>query len=154
MGKLMKVLLKKRITVTPENEKTNIFLPFTVEDSFTRLEIDYSYSPKDLEDEEKNRVLIKENLIRDGWEEIAEKGDFREFMPLKNLITLSLDSPKGYIGAAHRQAAIQHHEISEDFSSVGFDRVKIIKGGWVLALNLHAVVTDECNCEIEVRGYE
>ena len=154
MGKLMKVLLKKTVTVTPENEKTNIHLPFDVDGDFERLEIDYSYSPKILEDEEKSRVLIKENLIRDGWDEIAEKGDYKAFMPLKNLITLSLDSPGGYVGAAHRQADVQHHEISEAFASVGFDRVKITAGKWTLALNLHAVVTDECNCEIEVRGYE
>ena len=151
MGKLMKILLKKSISVTPENEKTNIFLPFTVEDSLKKLEIDYSYSPKELLDEEKNIRLVKENLQRDGFE---DTGDYSEFIPLKNLITLSLDSPEGYVGAAHRQAATQHHEISEDFASVGFDRVKIIKGEWILALNLHAVVTDECNCEIEVRGYE
>lgn len=151
MGKLMKVLLKKSVTVTPKDEKTNIFLPFTVEDSLKRLEIDYSYSPKELEDEEKSIRLVKENLQRDGYE---DTGDYKEFMPLKNLITLSLNSPEGYVGAAHRQAAIQHHEISEDFASVGFDRVKITAGEWKLALNLHAVVTDEAYCEIEVRGYE
>lgn len=151
MGKLMKVLLKKSVTVTPKDEKTNIFLPFTVEDSLKRLEIDYSYSPKELEDEEKSIRLVKENLQRDGYE---DTGAYKEFMPLKNLITLSLNSPEGYVGAAHRQASQQHHEISEEFASVGFDRVKITAGEWKLALNLHAVVTDECNCEIEVRGYE
>ena len=151
MGKLMKILLKKSITVTPENEKTNIFLPFVVEGGFSSLTIDYSYSPKVLEDEEKSISLVKENLLRDGYE---DKGDYGQFLPLKNLITLSLDSPEGYVGAAHRQASIQHHEISEDSASVGFDRVKITKGEWVLALNLHAVVTDECRCEIEVKGYE
>ena len=151
MGKLMRVLLKKSITVTPENEKTNIFLPFTVDDGLQKLEIDYRYSPKELSDEEKSIRLVKENLLRDGYE---DTGDYRQFLPLKNLITLSLDSPEGYVGAAHRQASIQHHEISEDSASVGFDRVKITKGEWVLALNLHAVVTDECTCEIEVKGYE
>ncbi len=150
----MKVLLKKSIRVTPEDEKTNIFIPFSVPEGCGKIEIDYSYSPKDLENEEKSIVLIKENLIRDGWDEIAEKGDYKEFMPLKNLITLSLDSPEGYVGAAHRQAATQHHEISENFSSVGFDRVKIAAGEWILALNLHAVVTDECVCEIEVSADE
>lgn len=154
MGKLMKLLLKKSITVTLQQEKTNIFLPFTVEEGYKKLEIDYKYSPKELADEEKSAVLIKENLLRDGWDEIAQKGDYSRFMPLKNLITLSLDSPDGYVGAAHRQASVQHHEISETFSDVGFDRVKIAVGEWVLALNLHAVVTDECVCEIEVRAYE
>ena len=150
----MKILLKKSIRVSPKEEKTNIFIPFSVPESIEKIEIDYSYSPKDLEDEKRSRVLIKENLIRDGWDEIAQKGDYKEFMPLKNLITLSVDSPEGYVGAAHRQAPQQHHEISEKFASVGFDKLKITAGEWTLALNLHAVVTDEVCCEIEVRGYE
>lgn len=147
----MKVLIKKSITVTPENEKTNIFLPFNVGEGFRSITIDYSYSPKLLEDEKKSIRLVKENLLRDGYE---DRGNYRQYMPLKNLITLSLDSPAGYVGAAHRQADIQHHEISEEVASVGFDKTKIIAGEWVLALNLHAVVTDECRCEIEVKGYE
>ncbi len=147
----MRVLLKKSIRVTPEDEKTNIFIPFSVPEGCGKIEIDYSYSPKVLEDEEKSILLVKENLLRDGYE---DKGDYRQYLPLKNLITLSLDSPAGYVGAAHRQADIQHHEISKEFASVGFDKTEILAGEWVLALNLHAVVTDECRCEIEVKGYE
>ncbi|MBR3815307.1 MAG: hypothetical protein IKJ27_01125 [Clostridia bacterium] len=151
---LMKILLNKTVTVTPENERTNIFLPFAVPSGVKKLIIDYSYSPKELTDREKCEALIKENLIRDCGEQWTEYTDYGEFMPLKNLITLSLDSPEGYVGAAHRQAATQHHEIGEEFASVGFDKVKISAGEWVLTLNLHAVVTDECVCEIEVKGYE
>lgn len=154
MGKLMGTLIKKTIRVTPLDEKTNIKVPFTVPEGLTRLSIDYSYSPKELTDREKCEALIKENLIRDCGEQWTEYTDYGEFMPLKNLITLSLDSPEGYVGAAHRQAATQHHEIDEDFASVGFNKVKISAGEWVLTLNLHAVVTDECVCEIEVKGYE
>ena len=80
MEKLMKVLLKKSVTVTPKDEKTNIFLPFTVEDSLKRLEIDYSYSPKELEDEEKSIRLVKENLQRDGY---VIQGITRSLCPLR-----------------------------------------------------------------------
>lgn len=151
MEKLMITLIKKTICVTPDDEKSNIKVPFTVPEEFSKLVIDYSYSPKELEYGEKSIRLVRENLARDGYE---DTGDYSEFMPLKNLITLSLDSPKGYVGAAHRQAPKQSHEISAAFSSVGFDKTEIHAGEWILTLNLHAVVTDKCVCEIEVKGYE
>lgn len=153
MGKLM-LLLKKTVEVTPENEKTNIPLSFTLPEGMQKLVIDYFYSPKELTDKASCEVLIKENILRDAGDEADEYTDYDEYMPLKNLITLSLSSPKGYIGAAHRQAQKQHHEISEDFASVGFDKTEITAGEWVLQLNLHAVVTDKCSCEIEVSAYE
>ncbi len=154
MGRLMKALIKKTIRATPSDQKTNIGLAFTVPEGISALEIEYSYSPKELEDRKKSLFLIKENLMRDCGDEWTEYEDYGEFLPLKNLITLSLDSPAGYIGAAHRQAPVQKHRISPSFSSVGFVKAQILPGEWVLTLNLHAVVTDECLCEIEVKGCE
>lgn len=148
----MTVLLEKKLVLTPENEKTNVPLSFFVEEEFKTLEIQYSYSPKILTDEEKSEKLIKENIRRDARKNYIDYPSWQSFMPLKNLITLSLDSPCGYIGAAHRQAENQYHTISEDFSSVGFVRTKILKGQWVLTLNVHAIVTEEAECIVQVKG--
>lgn len=145
---------KYRVTALKNQSKTNISVPFNVPKGINRLVIEYSYFPKELEDKEEAYRQIKENLIRDCGDDWTEYTDFEEFMPLKNLITLSLDSPVGYVGAAHRQAQKQSHEISASFSSVGFDKTEIYEGQWILTLNLHAVVTDVCSCEFEVRGYE
>lgn len=147
----MKFHQKHRLVVLKSHSKTNVSIPFEIPQGLQKLVIDYSYSPKELDDEKESIRLVKENLLRDGYE---DTGDYGEYLPLKNLITLSLDSPKGYVGAAHRQAPIQSHEISASFSSVGFVKTEIYEGEWVLTLNLHAVVTDQCTCEIEVMGYE
>ena len=145
----MKTVLEKRIRLTPENEKTNILLPFAVEKS-DKMIISYSYSPKHLGDSQRARELIEENLLRDTHGDRDLYPDYREFLPLCNLVTLSLDSPYGYMGAAHRQDSQQKHIISEDFSSVGFVRGKIEEGEWILYLNVHDLVTEECICEIKV----
>lgn len=148
----MKILSEKEIVLTAENEKTNILIPFSVEEESERLIITYSYSPKELGDSESAKALIEENLLRDTHGGRNFYPDYKEYLPLKNLVTLSLNSPEKYMGAAHRQDREQRHIISEDFSSVGFLKGKIIKGQWTLYLNVHAVVTENCLCKIKIEA--
>ncbi len=62
------------------------------------MKIEFSYSPKNLDDEEKAHKYID-----DGFEKYApepyRKGykPWYEYLPVKNLLTVSLDSPDGYI---------------------------------------------------------
>ena len=148
----MAVIFEKTVVLAPGNEKTNVPLDFFVEDDFEKLEIFYSYSPKILEDKEKSKALIEENIIRDAGENYIDYPSWEAFMPLKNLITLSLDSPSAYVGAAHRQADSQHHIISKAFSSVGFEKTEIEKGKWTLTLNVHALITDKVDCSVRIEG--
>lgn len=148
----MTLLLNEKITLNSSYEKINVPLTFLVNESFEKLQITYSYSPKILLNEEKSKELIEENIRKDAGENFADYPSWQEFMPLKNLITLSLDSPKGYVGAAHRHSENQHHIISREFSSVGFEKTDIVKGQWVLTLNVHALVTKKAECFIKVEG--
>ena len=68
----MKTLLEKQIKLTPEDEKTNVIVPFETDKAYKKLFISYSYCPKLLEDREKAEKLIEENLIRDAGDD-AEK---------------------------------------------------------------------------------
>ncbi len=151
---MMKLHQKHRLIVLRNHSKMNIPISFQVPKGINKLVIELSYFPKELEDREENLRLIKENLIRDAGEHWQEYTDYGEFMPLKNLITVSLDSPVGYVGAAHRQSPDQSHKISAEFASPGFDKTEIYEGEWTLTFNLHAVVTEQCICEIGVMGYE
>ena len=148
----MEALIDKKIILTPADEKTNILVPFTVTKDYEKLVIDYTYSPKELGDCPKAMELIEENLRKDTGEDRPLYPDYKEFLPLKNLVTLSLDGPEGYIGAAHRQDDVQHHIISHDFSSRGFQKSEIRKGEWLVYLNVHALVTDECECILKIQG--
>ena len=148
----MKTLLEKEIILTPENEKTNILLPFIVEEESEKLRITYSYSPKELGDCERAKELIEKNLENDTHGDRHLYPDYKVYLPLKNLVTLSLNSPSRYMGAAHRQDKDQCHIISEDFSSVGFLKGKIEKGQWTLYLNVHALVTENCICKVKIEA--
>lgn len=148
-----KIVLKETQTyLRPEDEKSTRYIPFVVPEGADKLFITYSYAPKILEDKEKSYELIKENILRDAEDDFDKYTDYEEFMPLKNLVTLALDSPEGYRGAAHRQADSQYHEIGEDFASVGFLKSKIIAGQWSLILHVHALVTEICTCNIKIEA--
>lgn len=146
------ILKKTEIRLEKSDGKTTKHIPFSVAEGVKKLIITYSYSPKILEDKEKSYELIKENIIRDGGENVEGYKDYEQFLPLKNLVTLSLFSPEGFRGAAHRQAESQLHEISEEAASYGFLKGKITKGQWELCLNVHAIVTESCDCIIKIEG--
>ena len=148
----MEVIYEKNLILTPENEKTNVPLEFFVEGDFSKLEIFYEYTPKILEDREKSLILIDENIRRDAGENYSEYTSREEYLPLKNHVTVSLDSPSDYVGAAHRHGNRQHLIISEDFSSVGFEKSRIEKGKWTLTLNVHALITDKVDCSVRIEG--
>lgn len=135
------LIFEKAGRILPEQDKTNIPLEFKVPNGIEKLIIDYEYAPKLLEDEVKATKLLQKSIEK--YLEPEYKAEPKDFMPVKNLITLSLDENRKYRGAAHRQANRQHHEISESFASVGFEKGEITSGEWTLVLNVHC-----CACEI------
>lgn len=149
----MKTLLDMRVHITPDMEKTNIPLPFCVPQSAEKLCITYSYAPKELSGAA-GEAIAEACLLRDTGEFREEYPAAEAFLPLKNLITLSLDDPYGYRGAAHRQAPQQVHILTESEASPGFYAGAVSAGDWKLTLNVHALVTEFCDCEIKVEVEE
>ncbi len=148
------VVYEKELTLSPKDEKTNISLPFTVPAGSRIMYINFTYSPKLLDDRERAKKLITECLIRDGEGENADK--WEKYLPLVNLVTLSLYSPEGFVGAAHRHNSKQNLVISGGVASKGFFPCEIKAGQWKLMLNVHAIVSESCECKIQIktRGYE
>ncbi len=146
------LLLEKEFEVFPENEKTNISFSFAVPDDIKSLRFVFGYSPKVLYDNERAKVLIENNIKKDAGEYADEYPSWEEFLPLKNLITLSVDDEEGYRGCAHRQAEYMEHIISENFASPGFNKGKIKSGQWRAVLNIHGVVTEKIDCKLKVEA--
>ncbi len=149
----MVVVLEKKLTLHPEDEKTNVSLPFTVPEDSKYMYIDFSYFPKILDDKERTKQLVTECLIRDGEGESVY--DPKKYPFLLNLVTITLYGPEGFAGAAHRQDAKQNIVIGGSVATKGFFPRKIKAGQWTLTLNVHALVTESCECTITVktRGY-
>ena len=147
----MKTLLETDVHLLRACEKTNVILPFTVPENTTLLRISYSYAPKTL-DGEAARPLIEACLRRDAGEFAAQYPDWTHFLPLKNLVTVSLDDPNGFRGCAHRQADMQTHILSAAEASPGFLSGDLPAGEWRLTLNVHALVTKICDCRIRIEA--
>lgn len=132
------ILLEKTGIVTPKDDKTNIFFDFDVPYGVEKIIIDYNYSPKTVENKAEVLALIEKKMNLYGAGGAAE-----DYLPVKNLITLSLNDENGYRGAAHRQADSQHHEIGENYAAAGFIKGKIENGTWQIAMNVHC-----CACNV------
>ena len=128
----MKTLLRAETVLTPESSRHNLYFPFEVPEGVKKLKIAFSYTPKYLSDEARTEALIEEGFQKYILPE--DRGAMAELRtsirPLVNLVTISLDSPRGYTGAAHRQASEQLHFIGEGISSPGFEDMPVTPGTW------------------------
>ncbi len=147
----MKVLLDEQIIITKEMSKTNIAVDVLVDDDYSKLIFDCEYTPKEIHDD----AICKE-IIEEGMERYLPKEQFssyKNFMPLSNLITISIDDENGnYLGCAHRGASKLTHVISENYSDKGFIPKKIQKGTYKVVLNVHLVAYGEVAYKLKVVG--
>ena len=128
------VLLNKTGKITLADNKTNIVLPFEIKDDFKSLKINFEYSPKTLEDKAKEIKIAEDCLEKYGE---VQEGNIENYLPIKNLVTVSLDSSREYLA----------------FSSAGFFKTDIAKGEWKITLNVHSVSCD-VDYKITVEGEE
>lgn len=134
------ILFEKQGVITPAQDKTNISFEFEVPQGVSVLDIDFSYFPKTLEDEGSAVDIISSALEKYLGKDNGK--DPRDFLPVKNLITLSADDPFGYRGAAHRQPNEQHIVLAEEKSTPGFLNREVRLGKWNIMLNVHCCVCD------------
>ena len=138
-------------TVTPIQSKTNIFHKFELDKDYEEMKIYFSYSPKIHADREKSLELINESMAYYAPAPYEKAyGRAEDYLPIVNLITISLEDCNGYRGCAHRHDEKQIHTLNETFASPGFYKGKISKGIWCVGVNLHCVITDNCSYEIEI----
>ena len=150
----MDVLLDNIYTLHPADSKTNVCIDVPVTRDYAWLEMKCSYAPKVLEDEERARKLIEEGIERYVPAEFKDQcGDWREYLPVVSLITISLDYKNRYIGCAHRHHKEQRHVISENFSSPGFFKQAVLAGNWRAVINVHYVANDNVDYHLIINAY-
>lgn len=142
------IIFETKGRITLANNKTNLIHRFDVPQGIKKLTIAYSYSPKTLEDRERAIQEIKDCIKK--YDEVI-LGRPADYLPIKNLVTLSVDENGKYRGAAHRQANEQSHIISENYASPGFSKGAIEAGEWDIMLNVHSVSCD-VDYQIVVEG--
>lgn len=151
----MKVLFFAEDVLKPENSKSNIRYRFSLEKEQESLTIDFAYQPKLLEDRKRSRRLIELGIRKYGGRQRDQLLlQWESFLPIGNLITVSLEDEEKFRGCAHRQSPQQHLFLSAREASPGFIPGRISTGLWTVTLNVHAIVTEECRFTLRIMGGE
>lgn len=141
--------------LTPKDSKTNLVFPFKVPSGTQKLVFDFSYAPKELEDTDEALALARQALRQYApppWDDDNRAPE--DYLPVVNLVTLSLDGPGGYRGCAHRHDPVQHHEVTGQNASLGLYAGAIEPGTWRVVINCHCVVSNPCRMTLQVWGME
>jgi hypothetical protein len=144
------LLYKLETVLTPGMTSGHYRFPFTIDKAFRQLRFHYVYAPKRLEDRQQSLELVKACYARYGFQ--INEAQAEAELPLNNLITLSVDSPEGLAGTAHRHADDAEYTIGPTFSSPGFHRMEIVAGEWAVTLSAHAVLSEKVVAEVSVYG--
>ncbi|MFD1773580.1 hypothetical protein [Paenibacillus rhizophilus] len=146
------MLLNVSGQLAPIDSKRHITHQFRLDKPAAAIQIRFAYGPKLLEDDGQAKELImisigsyiapeQQSPVREGW---------RRYLPLKNLLTLSIDDPDGYRGACHRHDAEQNLFLSEQEASDGLLSGKLALGEWSVTISVHSVVTEHCSYELSI----
>ncbi|SDN69737.1 hypothetical protein SAMN04487897_104120 [Paenibacillus sp. yr247] len=153
---MIQPILNVQGIVQPNSSKTHISYRFHLAKPGGKLLIDFAYEPKNLEDREQAKTMIftSINTYTEPNQRERIQAKWESFLPLKNLITVSVDDPKGHRGAGHRHDPEQLLFISELETSPGFVSGKIVEGMWHVTLSLHAIVTESCRYTLHIHQEE
>lgn len=144
-------VLKKDLRLNASQEGRDVPIPFRLAEKAQRLIVSFSYAPVELSDERRAREKVGDCLLRAGFPpELRSDAVCESYLPLVNLVTLSLDAPDGYRGCAHRHDARQRLVFSKDEAAPGFEKGELMPGDWRLVLHPYAIVTDSCVCSVKI----
>ncbi|MGP6139891.1 hypothetical protein [Jeotgalibaca sp. A127] len=142
--------LEKIIIITPKDNQTNIRVPFTLDHDCEILEIMFKYGPAYASDEDALPFIMK-MLPRYTDSEVTWEMA-KQYLPVENLVTLSLAYENHYLGARHTKDSDQKIVLSEKESSLGFPTLPIKKGEWELQLNVHNTCSPELIAHVIVEA--
>lgn len=151
----MRTLILAEGELSPSCSKTHISYCFNIKKEISKLDISFSYEPKILEDLKKSKKLIIEGIYNfvecDQQKTISQ---WESFLPVQNLLTISVDDSEKFRGCVHRQSSEQHLFITSKSASPGLILGDISLGIWRVTISVHAVVTDICKYNLHILEVE
>jgi hypothetical protein len=140
-----------------ENQKTTYPFAFKVGEGIGEIRLDFGYSPRILKDRSRNYQKIKE-AVEEYTKEVTvprqKTSIFNFFLkrayPLRNLLNLSLYDPEGRFLGRWDWNSERPVRISSAYSSPGFTPTKIISGSWIGEIEVHAIMTEECQYRLKI----
>jgi hypothetical protein len=143
------IVLKEQRRLTAESCK-HLYFSFDLPHDGKELCVRFGFSPSKLEDNNRAIELIRQGMAVYQPGTKYEDSQLEEYLPLKNMLTLSIDSPQGFVGTAHRFCAKQIHKITAQKSSRGFLPQPIEKGRWSVTVSAFHFVTPFVEFDLEV----
>lgn len=153
----MTIYLEVAETLTPKESKQQVLYTFKVEEPIDQLIIYFNYTPKQLDDLALAKTIIKAALpqfMTIEQQKVISEAYLEGFLPLKNLLTVSVDDPHAFRGSAHRQPPEQKLVLAMNSATPGFIPGPLHQGEWSIVISSHAVVTEECHYSLLVVGEE
>lgn len=135
----MTILLEKELRLTPSDNEQLFCFDLCLPEDYDALEITYDYAPKWLSDRAEAQQLIDAGMVRYAIDK--REIDWESFLPLANMITLSLECEGEFVGAAHRHHPQQRLVLSEQWSTPGLPRRKVCAGNWRVVVCTNAIVS-------------
>ncbi|NCA66690.1 MAG: hypothetical protein EOM87_01350 [Clostridia bacterium] len=143
-------LLEITKTYDQSAETTHEYFAFIVPSGIKELQIEFSFSPwKGGED---GLYEIKQTLKEQAPYYNFSEAEAKRYLPLRNLIEVSLDSPMELLGSAHRHGCNHNFFINKNQATYGFNPSVIYEGEWQLSLSFSAIVTSEVAVKLIVEG--
>lgn len=121
------------------DESKHFYFQFFIKEKSEKIIITFSYKPIHYSGDDclDNIVFAYQKVDVNMTKENA-----RGFLPVKNLITLSLDGPSGMIGNAHRHNPNSIYEISAKSADFGFKATDIVPGIYRLCISTHCIASE------------
>lgn len=148
------VLLQQQYQWTPQDTAHDIPFAFTCPQDVQGVFIRFRFSPGKELVETICIPQIEDALTRyyDRYPRDIQPMEAEQFMPIKNLITISLAREGIYLGNAHRWAPEQEHLITTAQASLGFVPPQAMEGDWTGMLHLHEIISPCCTGELWIEG--
>lgn len=143
-------LYSETLTLDPSSHQKHLKIPLELDRPYDELKITFGYSPKIVPE----AVAIKriEELLSDYFRPEDSPVEASGFLPLVNLITVSLSYNGHYLGCHHNKKTPQEIVISEKGSSAGFIPQAVCQGQWEIQLDMHCLLSPTCVVELRVVG--
>lgn len=136
-----------QLTVTPDAHQSHILFRVEVPKLTKELIIHYAYSPT----EEKVEANVDKLFLKYQKDNHMASSDRAHIQSVRNLITISARSNKGFEGSCHRFETVGTITINNTSSTPGMNTGEIEPGFWDISFNLHALVTEltQIDCTIQ-----
>lgn len=146
----MTLILAQQWRLSPQDERRQLKVPFRLTRSYQELRLAFSYTPSQVVPAEALPVITAALPTAFTATERA-KLQAADFLPLDNLITVSLACGADYLGCYHNKSATQQLWVTGDQASWGLLPHEIAAGPWEVQLSTHCLRSHlaEVNLRIE-----